>query len=87
VQANNTPVFVPVVAPAGLSTAHVAGASFGGFVGAGIALVLARYGVNISRADDALIGGFVLSTGAGVGHVVAKYGVFPALKKLFLGRP
>jgi hypothetical protein len=76
-----------VVQTSGLQSSHVTGAGVGAFVGATVAGVLNRYRITISPADAALIGSFALSAGVGLGHVVAQYGVFPALKKLFVGKP
>jgi len=70
----------------GLSPAHVAGGSLGGFAAAIVLGVCNHYHLHVSDVDAAIIGSGALSAGAGVGHVIVKYGVFPALKKLFTGR-
>lgn len=71
----------------GLATEHVAGGGFGGVVAAVIVAVCNRYGVHVSDVDATIVGSVALSAGVGLGHVFAKYGVFPALKKFFTGKP
>lgn len=69
----------------GLATEHVAGGGFGGVVAAVVVAVCNRYHVHVSDVDATIVGSVALSAGVGLGHVFAKYGVFPAVKRFFLG--
>ena len=70
----------------GLATEHVAGGGFGGVVAAVVVAVCNRYHVHVTDVDATIFGSVALSAGVGLGHVFAKYGVFPAVKKFFTGK-
>lgn len=86
-----TPV-APVVAQVvqdvqqGLATEHVAGGGFGGAIAAALVAVGNHYHVHVTDVDATIFGSVALSAGVGLGHVFAKYGVFPAVKKFFTGK-
>lgn len=65
--------------------AHVTGGAFGAAVGAVLAPLLARYGVDVTDSTASLIGVAAASLGVGLGHVVSKQGIWPAIKRAFVG--
>lgn len=68
-----------------MNGAHVAGGAIGTLVGAIVAPLLARYGVHVTDSTAALIGVAAVTLGAGVGHVASSQGLWPALKRVFVG--
>lgn len=69
----------------GLRTAHVAGGGFAVVVGAVVVAVCNHFGWHVSDADSLVVGGAVVSVGAGLGHVVGSVGVSGAFKQLWKG--
>lgn len=70
-----------------MNGAHVTGAALGALLGAVLAPLLARYGVNVTDTTASLIGTGAVALGVGLGHVVSTQGVWPALKRVFVGPP
>lgn len=70
-----------------MNGAHVTGGAIGAAVGAVLAPLLARYGVHVTDSTASLIGVGAVSLGVGLGHVVSQQGLWPALKRVFVGPP
>lgn len=68
-----------------MNEAHVAGGAFGALLGAILAPLLAKYGVHVTDTTASLIGVAAASLGVGLGHVVSKQGIWPAIKRAFVG--
>lgn len=68
-----------------MNGAHVTGGAIGALVGAVVAPLLARYGVHITDSTASLIGVAAVSLGVGLGHVVSTEGIWPAIKRVFVG--
>lgn len=68
-----------------MNEAHVAGGAFGALLGAILAPLLAKYGVHVTDTTASLIGVAAASLGVGLGHVVSSQGIWPAIKRVFVG--
>lgn len=68
-----------------MNGAHVAGGAIGTLIGAIVAPLLERYGVHITDTTASLVGVAAVSFGVGLGHVVSEQGVWPAVKRVFVG--
>lgn len=64
---------------------HVTGGAFGAAVGAVLAPLLARYGVDVTDSTASLIGVAAVAFGVGLGHVISHQGIWPAIKRVFVG--
>lgn len=68
-----------------MNGARVTGGAVGAAVGAVLAPLLAKYGVHVTDSTASLIGVAAVSLGVGLGHVVSQQGIWPALKRAFVG--
>ena len=68
-----------------MNGAHVTGGAVGAAFGAVLAPLLARYGVHVTDTTASLIGVAACSLGVGLGHVISKQGIWPAIKRVFVG--
>lgn len=68
-----------------MNEAHVAGGAFGALLGAILAPLLAKYGVHVTDTTASLIGVAAASLGVGLGHVISSQGLWPAVKRVFVG--
>lgn len=68
-----------------MNGAHVAGGAFGTLLGAILSPLLAKYGVHVTDSTASLIGVAAVALGVGFGHVVATQGIWPAVKRVFVG--
>lgn len=68
-----------------MNGAHVTGGAIGAAVGAVLAPLLAKYGVHVTDSTASLIGVAAVSLGVGLGHVVSQQGLWPAIKRVFVG--
>lgn len=68
-----------------MNGAHVTGGAIGTLLGAIVAPLLARYGVHVTDSTASLIGVAAVAFGVGLGHVVSSEGIWPAIKRVFVG--
>lgn len=68
-----------------MNGAHVTGGAIGAAVGAVLAPLLARCGVSVTDSTASLIGVAAASLGVALGHVISDQGVWPAVKRVFVG--
>lgn len=68
-----------------MNGAHVTGGAIGAAVGAVLAPLLAKYGVHVTASTASLIGVAAASLGVGLGHVISDQGIWPAIKRVFVG--
>lgn len=68
-----------------MNEAHVAGGAFGTLLGAIVAPLLAKYGVHVTDSTASLIGVAAVAFGVGLGHVISHQGIWPAIKRVFVG--
>lgn len=67
-----------------MNSTHVTVGSVIGGVGA---YFLAKYGVNVSAQDAAFAGAALAGIGSGLAKVVATQGLWPAVRRIFVGPP
>lgn len=68
-----------------MNGAHVAGGALGTLLGAILSPLLAKYGVHVTDSTASLIGVAAVSFGVGLGHIVSHQGIWPAVKRVFVG--
>jgi hypothetical protein len=68
-----------------MNEAHVAGGAFGTLLAAILSPLLAKYGVHVTDSTASLIGVAAVAFGVGLGHVVSHQGIWPAVKRIFVG--
>jgi len=68
-----------------MNEAHVAGGAFGTLLAAILSPLLAKYGVHVTDSTASLIGVAAVAFGVGLGHVVSHQGIWPAVKRVFVG--
>lgn len=59
----------------------------GSAIGGAVAWALARYGLHVSPSDAAVIGSGLSALGVGLAHVIADQGLWPAVRRVFVGPP
>jgi len=59
----------------------------GSAIGGAVGWALARYGIHVSSSDAAVIGSGLSALGVGLAHVIADQGLWPAIRRVFLGPP